>query len=152
MQWVNALLVTWEWRCRAAGRRSSKKQSLPQTAAVLAAGVLLGFNEPDYEPEEILITPERALQEWPRFMATGMRLGSPSAYFVTNGSAPYSWMEQFMRGVDARGLRVDFMTFHWLSAERLPCHAHRAQAHDRGRRVSALLWPCAWPTDMSSLF
>ncbi len=69
------------------------------------SGVLLGFNEPDGRAQANLGV-RRALDLWPRLEATGLRLGSPAA-------ARAGWLEQFMAGVDERGLRVDFVCLHW---------------------------------------
>jgi hypothetical protein len=68
---------------------------------------LLGLNEPD-NADQSNVTVARALEVWPAFEATGLRLGSPAAVNATN-----AWMQEFMTAVDAQGLRVDFVTVHW---------------------------------------
>lgn len=77
---------------------------------------LLGFNEPD-QKEQSNITVEEALALWPKLMATGLRLGSPGCVHPDR-----EWMKAFMKGVDERQLRVDFVTVHsygGLSADAL---------------------------------
>ena len=68
---------------------------------------LLGFNEPDGKDQANLPV-GKALDVWPQLMATGARLGSPAAVHAEGG-----WMRDFMKGVDERKLRVDFVTIHW---------------------------------------
>jgi hypothetical protein len=75
-------------------------------APVHGKGELLGFNEPDHEKQGN--TPvEKALEVWPKLEATGLRLGSPACVHPDN-----EWMTAFMKGVDKRGLRVDFICMH----------------------------------------
>jgi hypothetical protein len=71
---------------------------------------LLGFNEPD-NPGQADMTVEQALELWPRLQATGMRLGAPAVSF--GGDQPGGWLDRFMSGAAARGLRVDFIPLHW---------------------------------------
>eukprot|EP01084_Bolivina_argentea_P287021 492454_1 len=71
---------------------------------------LLGFNEPDNHDQ---ITVEQALDVWPQFMNTGLRLGSPAS----GQNHAFSWTKQFMNGIQERGYRVDFLCFHWYSYE-----------------------------------
>jgi RNA polymerase sigma factor (sigma-70 family) len=75
---------------------------------------LLGFNEPDLSSQSNM-TVQQALSLWPKLMATGMTLGSPA---VASGAAtPGGWLDQFMRGVAARGYRVGFITVHWYGGD-----------------------------------
>lgn len=67
---------------------------------------LLGFNEPDAKTQGNT-TVEQALAAWPKLEATGLRLGSPACVHPDN-----EWMKAFMKGVDERGLRVDFICVH----------------------------------------
>ena len=67
---------------------------------------LLGFNEPDQHDQSNLGV-ERVLDVWPVLMRTGMRLGSPSCVHPDR-----DWMKAFMRGVEERRLRVDFLCMH----------------------------------------
>lgn len=67
---------------------------------------LLGFNEPDGK-DQSNIPVERALAAWPVLMQTGLRLGSPACVNPDN-----EWMKTFMKGVEERKLRVDFICMH----------------------------------------
>ncbi|MEU7474640.1 sigma-70 family RNA polymerase sigma factor [Lentzea sp. NPDC042327] len=76
--------------------------------------VLLGFNEPDF-PDQANMTPEQALDLWPKLAATGLRLGSPAV--AHSGDKPGGWLDRFMTGAAQRGLRVDFITVHWYGSD-----------------------------------
>ncbi|MGZ3145803.1 sigma-70 family RNA polymerase sigma factor [Lentzea chajnantorensis] len=76
--------------------------------------VLLGFNEPDF-PHQANMTPEQALDLWPKLAATGLRLGSPAV--AHSGDKPGGWLDRFMTGAAQRGLRVDFITVHWYGSD-----------------------------------
>jgi hypothetical protein len=67
---------------------------------------LLGFNEPD-APTQGNTTVQAALDAWPKLQATGLRLGSPATVHPDN-----EWMIAFMKGVEERKLRVDFICMH----------------------------------------
>ncbi|WP_189223100.1 sigma-70 family RNA polymerase sigma factor [Saccharothrix coeruleofusca] len=78
---------------------------------------LLGFNEPDLA-EQSNMTVEQALDLWPQLQATGMRLGSPAV--AHSGDKPGGWLDRFLSGARARGLRVDFITLHWYGSDFSP--------------------------------
>lgn len=83
--------------------------------AVKAQGTtLLGFNEPDLA-EQANMTVEQALDLWPQLQATGMRLGSPAVAY--GGDKAGGWLDRFLSGARARGLRVDFITLHWYGSD-----------------------------------
>jgi hypothetical protein len=67
---------------------------------------LLGFNEPDAKTQGNTSV-QQALDAWPKLEATGLRLGSPATVHPDN-----EWMIEFMKGVEQRGLRVDFICMH----------------------------------------
>ena len=67
---------------------------------------LLGFNEPAAKTQGNTSV-ERALELWPKLESTGLRLGSLSCVHPDN-----DWMTAFMKGVEKRGLRVDFICMH----------------------------------------
>lgn len=67
---------------------------------------LLGFNEPDHKDQSNM-TVEQALDLWPKLMELGLRLGSPGC-----AQPDREWMKNFMKGIDERKLRVDFVTVH----------------------------------------
>ena len=75
---------------------------------------LLGFNEPDMASQSNMSV-SQALQLWPRLMGTGLKLGSPAV--ATGAATPGGWLDQFMRGVRARHLRVNFITVHWYGGD-----------------------------------
>lgn len=84
----------------------------PETlSAIKASGakVLLGFNEPERKDQGNLSVAE-ALELWPKLMETGLRLGSPAP---SSDGAGMAWLEEFMKGVEKRKLRVDFIAVHW---------------------------------------
>ncbi|HEX7303238.1 sigma-70 family RNA polymerase sigma factor [Lentzea sp.] len=76
--------------------------------------VLLGFNEPDF-PDQANMTPQQALDLWPKLAATGLRLGSPAV--AHSGDKAGGWLDQFMTGAAQRGLRVDFIAVHWYGSD-----------------------------------
>ncbi|QBN20386.1 glycosyl hydrolase [Flavobacterium nackdongense] len=65
---------------------------------------LLGYNEPN-NAGPLNMTVEQQLKYWPKFMESGMRLGSP---------APTNWDEffEFMDKCDELNYRVDFVCIH----------------------------------------
>ena len=67
---------------------------------------ILGFNEPDGK-DQANLSVEKALAAWPTLMKTGLRLGSPACVHPDN-----EWMKAFMKGVEERQLRVDFICMH----------------------------------------
>ncbi|GAA2617370.1 glycosyl hydrolase [Streptomyces axinellae] len=75
---------------------------------------LLGFNEPDL-PQQANMTPEEALDLWPRLEKTGLNLGAPAVAY--DADKPGSWLDRFMSGAEKRGLRVDFIPVHWYGAD-----------------------------------
>jgi len=75
-------------------------------AKALGIGTLLGFNEPDQHDQSNLSV-ERVLDVWPVLMRTGLRLGSPGCVHPDR-----DWMKAFMKGVEERKLRVDFICMH----------------------------------------
>ncbi len=65
---------------------------------------LLSYNEPDHG-EQSNVTVERAIEEWPRHLATGLRLGSPA-------TTDFAWLYRFMDECRSRNYRVDFVAIH----------------------------------------
>lgn len=76
---------------------------------VKAAGykTLLGFNEPDH-PGQGNLSVDKAVEAWPKLMATGLRLISPGVTW-----APNAWMKNFMRQAEERKFRIDAVAIHW---------------------------------------
>jgi hypothetical protein len=84
-----------------------------QNVAALTAGrnngtykYLLGFNEPDLASQANM-TVAQAIGLWPKYMATGLALGSPAP---TN---PNAWFDDFLAQAQAKGYRVDFICLHY---------------------------------------
>lgn len=75
---------------------------------------LLGFNEPDH-PGQADMSPEQALDLWPRLESTGLRLGAPAV--ASGADVAGGWLDRFMSGAEQRGLRVDFIPLHWYGAD-----------------------------------
>ncbi|MGW7518605.1 glycosyl hydrolase [Streptomyces sp. NPDC054796] len=75
---------------------------------------LLSFNEPD-QPTQSNITPEKALELWPKLEKTGLKLGAPAV----SGDADKAggWLDRFMKGAEERNLRVDFIPVHWYGSD-----------------------------------
>jgi hypothetical protein len=94
---------------------------------------LLGFNEPD-SPTQANLSPEQALDLWPRLQSTGLRMGAPAV--ATGADVPGGWLDRFMQGAAQRGLRVDFIPVHWYGADFGPAAAgqladYLKRVHDR---------------------
>jgi|GEM_PF-516972 len=71
---------------------------------------VLGFNEPDFK-DQSNISVNKAIEAWPSFMDSGLRVGSPA----TGVAAPWSndWFKPFMDKIDGdSNLGVDFIAIH----------------------------------------
>ena len=90
------------WR----GKPGDSFAALGQQLRRASCQELLGFNEPD-QAKQGNMTVEEALALWPKLMETGLRLGSPGCVHPDK-----DWMKAFMKGVDEKKLRVDFVTVH----------------------------------------
>ena len=79
-----------------------------ETAAAKRIGSrnLLAFNEPD-QVKQGNLTVDGALEQWPRLLKTGLRLGSPGCVHPDK-----QWMIDFMARADALKFRVDFVSVH----------------------------------------
>ena len=91
--------------------------------------VLLGYNEPDVL-EEANLSVEKALQVWPKLQGTGLRLGSPGTAHPDR-----QWLENFMRGAEARNYRVDFIAVHSYGGDNVQAFLDGlARIHDKFHR------------------
>ena len=97
--------MVWGWND--APSQAGFMQGITDSVRARRFTTLLGFNEPDGK-DQANLSVQKALDVWPQLMATGARLGSPAAVHAEGG-----WMRDFMKGVDERKLRVDFVTIHW---------------------------------------
>ena len=103
---------------------------------------LLGYNEPN-NAGILNMTVEQQLKYWPKFMESGMRLGSP---------APTDWVEffEFMDKCDELNYRVDFVCIHDYgdgTAESFYNNCKRV--YDRTKRpiwVTEFNWGGNWTT------
>ncbi len=68
---------------------------------------LMGFNEPD-RPDQANMSFDDALRQWPNFMHSGLRLGSPATSDAFNQWSLFNFIDQ----CDARNYRVDFVVVH----------------------------------------
>ena len=93
--------------------------------------ILMGFNEPDH-PGQANMSVEKAVENWPKLMATGLRLISPGVTWAPNG-----WMKKFMREAEARKFRIDAVSIHWYGMPNADAFlSYVNQAHkDYGRPV-----------------
>lgn len=94
---------------------------------------LLGFNEPD-SGTQANMSPEQALDLWPRLQSTGLRLGAPAVSY--GADVPGGWLDRFMQGAQQRNLRVDFIPLHWYGSDFGPDAANQLRGylqavHDR---------------------
>lgn len=65
---------------------------------------LLSYNEPDHT-EQSNVTVAKAIEEWPKHLQTGKRLGSPA-------TTDFSWLYNFMSECRKRNYRVDYVAIH----------------------------------------
>jgi hypothetical protein len=95
------------------GGGSVTDKTLAQSRAA-SGRYLLGFNEPDMSSQANM-TVDQALTLWPKLEATGRTLGSPAVAY--GGATGGGWLDRFMTGAKARGLRVDFIALHWYGGD-----------------------------------
>lgn len=67
---------------------------------------VLGFNEPDHADQSDLGT-EIAIDLWPEFMKSGLRIGSPAPDNINK-----QWLREFLAKADSLNYRVDFVATH----------------------------------------
>lgn len=87
---------------------------------------LLAFNEPDMAGQANM-SPEQALDLWPRLEETGLRLGAPAVAY--GGDTAGGWLDRFMSGAAARGYRVDFIPLHWYGGDFGPAAADQLRGY-----------------------
>ncbi len=70
---------------------------------------VLGHNEPDNtgDVKEHPASPLEVIREWPEFMRTGLRAGSPAPTSIWG-----SWLGNFFALADSLNYRVDFVVYH----------------------------------------
>ena len=67
---------------------------------------VLGYNEPDHYDQSDL-SPDYAISEWPNFMKSGLRAGSPAPDAIQK-----DWLNRFLATADSLNYRVDFVATH----------------------------------------
>ena len=65
---------------------------------------LLSYNEPDHT-EQSNVSVSVAIEEWPKHLQTGKRLGSPA-------TTDFNWLYNFMSECRKRNYRVDYVAIH----------------------------------------
>jgi hypothetical protein len=83
--------------------------------------VLMGFNEPD-QAKQANMTVEEALDAWPKLMELNIPLASPGCVHPDR-----EWMKEFMKGVEERKLRVDYVCAHSYGGPSAKALLHRMQ-------------------------
>lgn len=96
---------------------------------------LLGYNEPDHA-EQSDVSVERAIEEWPLMMQTGLRLGSPA-------TTDFTWLYNFMNEANRRNYRVDYVAIHayWGGLSPYEWYTRLKEIHERTKRP---LWITEW--------
>ncbi|MDD4636326.1 MAG: glycosyl hydrolase [Bacteroidales bacterium] len=103
--------------------------------SIKKASHLLGYNEPDHT-EQSNVSVEKAVEEWPKMLQTGMRVGSPAA---TN----FSWLYSFLEQCNKKNYRVDYVAIHayWGGLDPSAWYNDLKTIHDRTGRP---LWITEW--------
>lgn len=100
---------------------------------------VLGYNEPDHADQSSL-SPDAAISEWPNFMKSGLRIGSPAPDAVTK-----DWLKRFIATADSLNYRVDFVATHMYWNSQSPSGLlntiRNACANDYGNRP---MWITEW--------
>lgn len=92
---------------------------------------VLGFNEPN-KSDQANMTVADAIALWPDLTSDpNIRVGSPAV--SDDGRA---WLEDFMKQVKQKGLRVDFVAMHWYGWNKGSCVA--------GQLEGAVKWASQW--------
>lgn len=110
---------------------------------------LLGYNEPDHS-EQSNVTVDKAIEEWPLMVQTGLRLGSPA-------TTSFTWLYNFMEQCKKRNYRVDYVVVHayWGGMSASEWYRDLKAVHDRtGRPIWIKEWNNganwtkeSWPSD-----
>jgi hypothetical protein len=74
---------------------------------------VLAYNEPDHS-DQSNVAVQTVIEEWPDWMACGLRIGSPAPDSINN-----SWVKKFLAEADSLNYRVDFVAAHmyWNSQD-----------------------------------
>lgn len=120
------------------GRRRDMQEVLEQEILPLiedgTVKRVMGFNEPDKE-NQANMTYMEAIELWPQLMDLGVPLVSPAPANPIGSADPSdqgvrgTWMRDFMREVEERNYRVDYIGVHWYGS------THVESFKNRMRRV-----------------
>jgi len=92
---------------------------------------VLGFNEPNKSDQSSIAVAD-AIALWPQLTSNAdIRVGSPA---VSDDGR--SWLEDFMKQVKSKGLRVDFIAMHWYGWNAGSCTASQFEG--------AVNWASQW--------
>ncbi|HEY4788793.1 MAG TPA: glycosyl hydrolase [Bacteroidales bacterium] len=109
----------------------------------------LAFNEPD-RPDQSHMTVGEAIAQWPEFLRSGLRLGSPAP-----SDGGLKWLYSFIDKCDSLNYRVDFVAVHWYKGGQTPQQFYNwlKAIHDRTHRPiwitewnNGANWTCCLPT------
>ena len=97
-------------------------------------------NEPANSSDDNPATVDQVLGYWENAMRTGMRLCAPSSH-----DGGYTWQEQFMNEIDARGWRCDILDMHcyWVEGS----FSNLINYYNKFKRpiwVSEWIWGASW--------
>lgn len=96
---------------------------------------LLGYNEPDHaEQSDVMV--DVAVEEWPKMMKSGLRLGTPA-------TTDFNWLYQFMDKCEERNYRIDYVVIHsyWGGLSPQAWYNEMKRVHDRTKRP---IWIKEW--------
>ncbi len=89
---------------------------------------ILGFNEPDHT-DQANMSVSTAVALWPTLTANpSIRIGGPAP---SSDSTGRDWLNAFMKEVQAKNLRVDFLTMHWYGWNAGSCDANATGLEDQ---------------------
>ncbi|HET6339748.1 MAG TPA: glycosyl hydrolase [Polyangiales bacterium] len=127
------------WGHTGAERQASAIQASVTKFAGSKYGAVLGFNEPD-NPSQSDIPVAEAIQLWPSFDNTALRIGTPGT--AANANPGQAWFKDFMTQLNATpSLRADFLAIHWYGWNAGSCDAKASQLENY------LKWAEAFPGD-----
>ncbi|MEI6946458.1 glycosyl hydrolase [Paraflavisolibacter sp. H34] len=98
---------------------------------------VLGFNEPD-RPDQANMTVDQCVAQWPDFMKSGFRIGSPAP-----ANPESSWITDFLAKTDALNYRVDFVAIHCYWGGQTPQQWY-SRLKNIYNRVKRPLWITEW--------
>ncbi len=101
---------------------------------------LLGFNEPDHT-DQANMTFQQMIDQWPQFMKSGLRIGSPAWANPWSGNGGNLF--DFIEKCDELNYRVDFVALHCYWGGKSPQNWYKdlKDIHDRTGRP---LWITEW--------